>query len=516
MDKVVTLKKENGVAVITFNNPPANALSLNVREGLDEAFAAANADAGICALVITGGGKAFCAGADINEFAVMLASGRNDSPEMHPFFQKLESNPKPVVMAIHGHALGGGLELAMAGHYRVATAETVVGQPELNLGIIPGAEGTQRLPRLVGLAKAIELCLSGAPIKAAEAVKLGILDRVVEGDLLAGAVQYAREIAGKTSHPVTSRRTDKLTTGAAENEAVLKAGREQARKSRRNLYAAQAVMDAFEAAATLPFDEGCKREREIVGKCFTHDQAKALIHAFLAERAVSKIPGIPPGTPAAEIRKAGVIGSGTMGSGIAMAFANVGTPVLLNDSDEAALGRAMANIRKNYEGSVKKGRYSQEVAEQRIGLIHPQATLAGFEDVDIVIEAVYENLELKKQIFGQLDKVVKPSCLLASNSSGLDIDEIAKTTSRPQAAIGTHFFVPANAMRLVEVVRGKLASPETIVSAMALAKKLKEGGRTGPQHSGFYRQSHDVPVPEGRNAPGRGRGDAVAGGWRAG
>ncbi len=485
MNKVVTLKTENGVAVITFDNPPANALSLNVREGLEEAFAAANADAGICALVIAGGGKAFSAGADINEFAVMLASGKNDSPEMHGFFQQLESNPKPVIMAIHGHALGGGLELAMAGHYRVAAADAVVGQPELNLGIIPGAEGTQRLPRLVGLAKAIELCLTGAPVKAAEAAQLGILDRVIEGDLLAGAVQYAREVAGRTSHPVTSRRTDKLTASAAENDAILKAGREQARKTRRNLYAAQAIMDAFEAAVTLPFDEGCKREREMVGKCFTHDQAKALIHAFLAERAVSKIPGIPSGTPVAEIRKAGVIGSGTMGSGIAMAFANVGIPVLLNDTEEAALERAMGNIRKIYEGSVKKGRFSQEVAEQRIALIHPQTTLAGFEDVDIVIEAVFENLELKKQIFERIDKVVKPSCLLASNSSGLDIDEIAKTTSRPHAAIGTHFFVPANVMRLVEVVRGKFASPETIVSAMALAKKLKKVGVLARSTPGF-------------------------------
>ena len=485
MNKVVSLKKENDVAVITFDNPPANALSLNVREGLEEALAAANADAGIRALVFMGGGKAFCAGADINEFAASLASGKNDSPEMHGFFQQLENNPKPVVMAIHGHALGGGLELAMAGHYRVATADAVVGQPELNLGIIPGAEGTQRLPRLAGLAKAVELCLTGAMVKAPEAVKLGILDRVIEGDLLAGAVQFAREIAGKASHPITSRRSDKLTGSAAENTAILNAGREQARKTRRNLQAALAVIDSLEGAVTLPFDEGCKREREISYKCFASDQAKALIHAFLAERAVSKVPGIAAGTPVAEFRKAGVIGSGTMGSGIAMVFANVGIPVLLNDTDDAALERAKAHIRKIYEGSVKKGRFSQEVAEQRIALIHPQTTLAGFEDVDIVIEAIFENMETKKAIFGKLDKVVKPSCLLASNTSSLDIDEIASSISRPQTFIGMHFFVPPNVMRLLEVVRGKLAAPETIVSAMALAKKLKKVGVLAGNCPGF-------------------------------
>ena len=485
MNKVVSLRNESGVAVITVDNPPANALSPNVRDGLEEAVAAANADAGIRALVIAGGGKAFSAGADINEFAASLAAGKNDSPEMHEFFQQLENNPKPVVMAIHGHALGGGLELAMAGHYRLASADAVVGQPELNLGIIPGAEGTQRLPRLVGLAKAVELCLTGTLVKAADAVNLGIIDRVIEGDLISGAVQFALEVAGNASHPKTSRRSDKLTGSAAENEAILKAGREQARKTRRNLEAALAVIDALEGSVTLPFDEGCKREREIVRKCFTSDQAKALIHAFLAERAVSKIPGIPADTPVAEIRKAGIVGSGTMGSGIAMAFANAGIAVLLNDTEDAALQRAMANIRKIYEGSVKKGRFSQEVAEQRIAMIHPQTTLAGFEDVDIVIEAVFENLELKKQIFAKIDKVVKPTCLLASNTSGLDIDEIAKTLSRPHALVGMHFFVPANVMRLVEVVRGKLAAPETIVSVMALTKRLKKVGVVAGNCPGF-------------------------------
>jgi 3-hydroxyacyl-CoA dehydrogenase len=484
MNNVVKLTKQNDVAIITFDNPPANALSLKVREGLVEAVAAANADAGIRALVITGGGKAFSAGADINEFATALASGKNDSPEMHDFFHQLEDNPKPVVMAIQGHALGGGLELAMAGHYRAALPDAVVGQPELNLGIIPGAEGTQRLPRLVGLAAAVDLCLGGAPVKAAEAVKLGILDRVIEGDLLAGAAQFAREVAGKTSHPKTSGRTDKLAAGASEHAAILKAGRDKARKTRRNLNAAVAVIDALEAATTLPFDEGCKREREIFQKCFTSDQAKSLIHAFLAERGVSKIPGLPS-VPPPEIRQAAIIGSGTMGSGIAMVFANVGIPVLLTDSNKEALNRGVATIRKNYENSVKKGRFTQQVAEERIGLIKAQPNMDGFENADVIIEAVFESMDLKKQIFTQIDKIAKPSCLLASNTSSLDIDEIAKITSRPQSVVGLHFFSPANVMRLVEVVRGKLIGKETIAAAMALTKRLKKVGVLVGNNPGF-------------------------------
>jgi 3-hydroxyacyl-CoA dehydrogenase len=473
MNDAVKLSKDNDIAIITFDNPPANALSLNVREGFVSAVTAANNDPSVRAIVIRSGAKLFSSGADINEFAESLASGKNDSPEMHGFFQQLENNPKPVVMAINGMALGGGLELAMAGNYRVAAPDVLVGQPELNLGIIPGAEGTQRLPRLVGLAKAVDLCLSGAPIKAPEALQLGLIDRIIEGDLLAGAVQFAREVAGKPA-PKASQRTEKLA--GADNAAILAAGRATAKKTRRNQTAPIALLEALEAAVTLPFDEGCKRERELFQKCFTSDQAKALIHAFLAERAASKIPDVPADTPVAEIRKAGIIGSGTMGSGIAMAFANAGIPVLIMDSDRAALDRGMGNIRKLYEGSVKKGRFSQAVMDERLGRITPQTDLKGYEDVDIIIEAVFENMDLKKSIFSQIDKIAKPSCILASNTSSLNIDEIAQTTSRPEKVIGLHFFSPANVMRLVEVVRGKLVSKPTIATAMALTKKLKKVG----------------------------------------
>jgi 3-hydroxyacyl-CoA dehydrogenase len=283
-----------------------------------------------------------------------MAAGKTDSPEMHDFFRQLENSPKPVVMAIHGHALGGGLELAMAGHYRVATPDAVVGQPELNLGIIPGAEGAQRLPRLAGLAKAVDLCLTGASIKAPQALELGIVDKVVEGDLVAGAAKYAREVMAHKDHPKTSQRDEKLGADAGKSAEILSAARAQARKTRRNLFAAQAVIDALEGAATLPFDQGCLREREIVRKCFASDQAKALVHAFLAERAAAKIPDIPPDTPVAEIRSVAIVGSGTMGSGISMALANVGIPVRMMDSDSAALARGLANIRKNYEISTRR------------------------------------------------------------------------------------------------------------------------------------------------------------------
>jgi 3-hydroxyacyl-CoA dehydrogenase len=485
MSNVVKLVKDNDVAVITFDNPPANALSPSVREGLEKAIAEAAADSGIRAIVVTGGGKAFSAGADINEFAENLAAGRNDSPEMHDLFQQFENSAKPVVMAIQGHALGGGLELAMAGHYRVAMADAVVGAPELNLGIIPGAEGTQRLPRLVGLAKAIDLILDGKPIKATEAQNLGIIDIVVESDLLPNAVDFARQMADRKSHPKTSKRTEKLEANVAEHAAILAAGRDKAKKNRKNQTAPLAALAALEAAVTKSFDEGCKVERDLSRECFSGDQAKALIHVFLAQRAVSKIPDIPANTPLVNVKKAGVIGAGTMGSAIAMVFANADIPVLLTDAIPEAIERGMNNIRKNYETSVKRGRFSQEYVDQRLALIHPQPTKAGYEECDIVVEAVFEKLELKRAIFTEIDKIAKPGAILATNTSSLDIDEIAKATSRPQCVIGLHFFSPANVMKLVEVVRGKLVNKETVASAMALTKRLKKVGVLVGNNPGF-------------------------------
>jgi 3-hydroxyacyl-CoA dehydrogenase len=476
MNKLVNFSTQNGVAVITINNPPVNALSPGVPEGLVEALDAAEKDPTARAIVIIGGGRTFIAGADIKELELAATGRGSGPPEFHGILARIEDSTKPVVMAIHGTALGGGNEVAMAGHYRVAVPDAQIGQPEVNLGIIPGAEGTQRLPRLVGVAAAVDLCVSGKPIRAPEALKLDLIDRVIEGDLLTGAVAFALEIADKGGALRKTRElSDKLGSEFVD-ASIFAAGRDQARKTRRNMIAPLKVVDAIEAAATLPFDEGCKKEREIFEECIASDQARALIHAFFAERAVAKIPDIPKDTAVYNIRQAGIIGAGTMGGGIAMACANAGISVLLKEVEQAALDRGLATIRKNYENSVKKGRFSQQVMDQRMALIHPQLTYDGFAQADLIIEAAFEGMDLKKRIFGEIDKIAKPDCVLASNTSTLDIDEIAAVTARPQIVIGLHFFSPANVMRLVEIVRGKATGKEVVATALALAKKLGKVG----------------------------------------
>ena len=474
MNKLVAFDKQNDIAVITVQNPPVNALSPGVPEGLASGIDAAQADAGVRAIVIIGGGRTFIAGADIKELE-QAAAGRGSAPKLHDLLRKLEDSPKPVVMAIHGTALGGGLEVAMAGHYRVATPDAQVGQPEVNLGIVPGAEGTQRLPRLTGVPMAVDLCVSGKPIPAPEAAKLGLIDSIIDGDLLTGAIQFAGEKSMQGPHPKTRERNEKLGS-PVENVALFAAAREQARKTRRNMIAPLKAIDALEAAVALPFDEGCQREREIITECLASDQCRALIHAFFAERTASKIPGLSKETPAFPIRKAAIVGAGTMGGGIAMAMANAGIPVLLKDADQAALERGMANIRRNYESSVKKGRFSQNVMDRRLALIQPQVSYDGVPTADLVIEAVFENMALKKQVFAELDRIAKPDCILASNTSTLDIDEIAASTSRPYMVIGLHFFSPAHVMRLLEIVRGKATDKHVIATALALAKTLRKVG----------------------------------------
>ena len=476
MNELVTVSRQDTVAVITVNNPPVNALSPGVPEGMAASVEAAEKDGSVRAIVLIGGGKTFIAGADIKELEDAASGRGSGGPHLHGLLARIEDCSKPVIMAIHGTALGGGLEVAMAGHYRVASPDAQVGQPEVNLGIIPGAEGTQRLPRLAGIAAAVDLCVSGRLIRASEARDLGLLDRIIEGDLLAGAVAFAREAATRGGpHPKTRERSDKLGS-AQTNAPIFAAGKEQARKTRRNMTAPLRAVEAIEAAATLPFEEGCRKEREIVRGCLASDQCRALIHAFFAERAVSKIPDVPKETPAAAIRQAAIIGAGTMGGGIAMALANAGISVVLKDTDQAALDRGLATIRKNYEGSVKKGRFSQAVMDQRMALIRPQLSYDGLESADLIIEAVFENMALKKQIFAQLDRIAKPACVLASNTSTLDIDQIAASTSRPHMVIGLHFFSPAHVMRLLEIVRGKATGKEVIATAMALAKTLRKVG----------------------------------------
>jgi 3-hydroxyacyl-CoA dehydrogenase len=464
----------DNVAVITIDNPPVNALSPGVPEGILAALDTAERDASVRAIVVIGGGRMFISGADIKELEEAARNPAKGGPDLHPLLTRIEDCGKPVIMAIHGIALGGGLEIAMAGHYRVAVADASLGAPEVNLGIIPGAEGTQRLPRLIGVAAAVEMCVVGKAIKAPEALRLGLIDRVIDGDLLKGAIAFARDVAGHAVHK-TRERNDKLGS-AAENTAIFAAGRIQAGKIRRNQTAPLAVLEALEAATTLPFDEGCKKEREIVRRVLAGDQAKAMIHIFFAERAVGRVPGIPKDTAAYPIANVGIIGAGTMGGGIAMACANAGISVLLRETEQAALDRGMAGIRKNYESSVKKGRFPQAVMDQRMALIHPQLTYDGFDQADLIIEAVFESMPLKKQIFGEIDKIAKPDCVLSSNTSTLDIDEIASATSRPQMVIGLHFFSPAHVMRLVEIVRGKLAGNEVVATSLAIAKKLGKVG----------------------------------------
>jgi 3-hydroxyacyl-CoA dehydrogenase len=493
MSQLVSLTRHDDVAVVTIQNPPVNALSPGVPEGIGESIAAAAQDPDVRAVVIIGAGKTFIAGADIKELEKAAAPGGGSAgPDIHGLLQGIEDCPKPVIMAIHGTALGGGLEVAMAGHYRVAAPDAQVGQPEVNLGIIPGAEGTQRLPRLVGLAAAVDMCVSGKPIKAPEALTLGLIDKIVEGDLASGAISFAREKAD-AGGPVRKTRELGDKIGWGDIGATLAQGRAQARKTRRNQTAPLRVVDALEAAATLPFEEGRLKEREIMRERMASDQARALIHAFFAERAVSKVADIPSNTRAYEIRKVAIIGAGTMGGGIAMACANAGIPVLLKDAEQAGLDRGVATVRKNYEGSVKRGRFSQETMDQRMALIHPQLTYEGFDDADLIIEAAFESMALKREIFGAINKIAKPDCVLATNTSTLDIDQIAASTSRPEMVVGLHFFSPANVMRLVEIVRGAATSKEVLATALAVAKKLGKVGVVVGNCRGFVGNRMMIP-----------------------
>jgi 3-hydroxyacyl-CoA dehydrogenase len=503
MSDLVQFTKQDGIAVITINNPPVNALSPGVPEGILEAIEKIDRDDGVQAGVLIGGGRTFVAGADINEFGKMTSGIRPRGAGMLPMLLRIEDCRKPVVVAIHGTAFGGGLELAMAGHYRVAVASAQVGQPEVKLGIIPGAGGTQRLPRLAGVAVAVEMCAGGKPVSAEQALRYGIIDRLIEGDLLAGALAFAREVAGKPA-PKTRERNAKLGT-PEQNAALFAATRETARKKQAGLMASLAAIDAIEAAVKLPFDKGCEVEQKLFGECLFSDQSKALIHVFFGEREVAKIPDIPKETSLIPINSAAVVGAGTMGGGIAMVLANAGIPVLLKEADQAALDRGIATIQKNYASSVKRGRFTQQFVDECLKRIQQTLSFDGFSGVDLVIEAVFEGMALKKEVFKELDRVCKPGAVLASNTSTLSIDEIASSTARPEFVIGTHFFSPANVMRLLEVVRGKATSKEVIATCMQLSKRLGKVavlvgncmGFVGNRMFGPYRREAQFLVEEG-------------------
>jgi 3-hydroxyacyl-CoA dehydrogenase len=476
MPELVHYEVRDRVAVLTVDNPPVNAMGPGVLEAIEEQVARANDDAAVDAMVLIGAGATFVAGADIKIFGTLKTREQSlaRSQNTHARLKRIEDSQKPLVAAIHGNALGGGLEIAMSCHYRVMAHDAKVGQPEVLLGIIPGAGGTQRLPRLCGAELAIEMCTAGKPLSASRAMQAGIVDRVWQADLLDEAVRFAKSTA--TSAGV--RKTREQNGKVANEKCVIACGAARAAlaKTAKGLIAPFKAIDAIEGAFTLDFEQGSARERELFADCVTSLQSRALVHMFFADREAAKVPDVPKDTPVTKIERAAVIGAGTMGGGIAMAYANAGIPVLLKDVDDAAVQRGLATIRKNYESTVAKGRMTNEALDRTMALITPTTTYDGFASVDIVVEAAFEDMNLKKQIFADLGRITKPSCILASNTSTLDIDEFAKASGRPQKVIGHHFFSPANVMKLLEIVRGRETDKETIATSLALAKRLGKVG----------------------------------------
>ncbi len=470
MDNPVSFERRGRIGIIAIDNPPVNALGHAVRVGLAGALEAAGRDPQVDVIVLHSAGRLFTAGADIREFGKP-----SQAPTLPEVIAAFDRSPKPVVAALHGTAFGGGLELALACHYRVALAGTRIGLPEVKLGLLPGAGGTQRLPRLTGVERALDMIITGDPVEAREALELGILDAVyAQGAALDAALDFIEKTGMDklTAAPVSSR-SDRI---AGTDPAVFAAARAKLAKEKPNLFSPQRCVDAVEAAATLPFPEGIARERALFRECMASPQRAGLIHAFFGEREVARIPALPAGTPLRKVEKAGVIGAGTMGSGIAMCFASAGIPVTLVDAKGDALQAGLANVRRTYEGNAKKGRISAEEAGRRIALVQAAESIDALSDADLVIEAVFEDLELKKKIFAALDKVCKPGAILATNTSTLDINAIAEATSRPQDVCGMHFFSPANIMRLLENVRGEKTADDVIATIMDVARRIGKVG----------------------------------------
>lgn len=465
------------VAVLSIDNPPVNALSVAVWEGIDDAVARAGADSEVDAVVLMGAGATFVAGTDIKIFDTLITREHSlaRSAKTHAILRRIEDLPKPVVAAIHGHALGGGSEVALACHYRIATPTALVGQPEVRLGIIPGAGGTQRLPRLAGPAVALEICTTGTPVSAQQALASGIIDQIATGDLRHDAIAFARDAAARGTWHKTRERSDKLVDLAAGLEACERTRGSLAKHSR-GVTAPSATVDAIEAGLRRGFDAGSLVERERFADCVVSTESRALRHLFFAEREVRNIPDVPRTTPAREIRRAAVVGAGTMGGGIAMTYASAGIPVFLKDVDDAAVQRAMATIRKNCDATRSKGRMTSDEVEQTMALITPTTTYDGFEDVDIVVEAVFEDMALKTATFSELARATRPDCILASNTSTFDIDALARASGRAPFVVGHHFFSPANVMKLLEIVRGRETGPGVIATSLALAKRLGKVG----------------------------------------
>jgi 3-hydroxyacyl-CoA dehydrogenase len=463
----VTLAMDDGVAVIAVNSPPVNTINAAVRQGLFAAVADIRARPGLAAVVLVCEGSTFFSGADIGEFA-----GPPKEAEYRDLFRQLEQLPVPVVAGMHGVAMGGGLEIALACHYRVALADARFGLPEVTLGIIPGAGGTQRMPRLIGVERTLEMILAGRPVDVATAVAQGFIDSQVQGDLRAGTIAYARALL--RSGAGVRRTSDRSVDPATATPAIIERLKAQAKSQYPNREAALTAIQAVSAAASMPFEAGLLYETELANRSKATLESKALIHVFFAERDTRKVPGLPADTKGRSIASAGVIGAGTMGGGIAICFANAGLPVTLIDGNREALDRGLAVVGKTYDTMVKRGRLTQEERDERMALIRGSLNYADLAGADVVIEAVYESLDLKRKIFGALDAVVKPGAVLATNTSTLDIAEIAAATRRPEEVIGLHFFAPANVMPLLEVVRTDATAPAVIRTALDLAKSLRK------------------------------------------
>ncbi len=469
--------KRGETGIIWINNPPVNAISVDVRTALIDGVMRLARDPEIKIGILACEGRTFMAGADITEFGKPPLS-----PGLHEAIVALESSPKPIVAAIHGTALGGGLEVALGCHYRVALATAKVGLPEVKLGILPGAGGTQRLPRLIGIEAALALMVSGDPVPAPQAAAAGAIDRIIEGDLIDGALAYAGELVMRGAPP---RKIRDIEIRGEPAPGFFDDARRRIARERKNLYAPQRIVDALEAAATLSFDRGMTRERELFMQCMNNSQARALQHVFFAERKTASVPNLDKAAGKRDIKSVAVIGAGTMGGGIAMNFLNAGIPVTVLEMNPQALDKGVSVIRKNYENTAAKGKLSEQQLEQRLRLLKPTLAYEDVRDADLVIEAVFETMAIKKEVFASLDKVAKRGAILATNTSYLSIDEIAAATSRPGDVLGMHFFSPANVMRLLEIVRGENTAPDVLLTVLDLAKRIGKVGVVCANRDGF-------------------------------
>ncbi len=470
INEVTTLEVKEGVAILTLNSPPVNALSANVREGLNNGVSAAIEDDSVKSIVIICEGRTFIAGADITEFG-QAPKG----PSLYDVQDMIENSPKPVVAAIHGTALGGGLEVALTCHYRIAVPSAKCGLPEVNLGLLPGAGGTQRLPRIVGAQKALVMMTSGEHVPANQCLDMGLVDELAnEGDLETDAITFANKIVSEGRPLVKVRDADDKIKDDKGNEALFSNFRKSILRRTRGFLAPEYNIQCVEAAVNLTFEEGLKVEQELFMKLMTGSQSAAQRYIFFAQRQVTKIPDIEKETPLKEINSVGVIGAGTMGGGISMNFANVGIPVTIIEQSQERLDKGLGIIRKNYENTAAKGRITNEQVEERMSLISGKTSIEELNTQDLIIEAVFENMDLKKDIFKQLDSICKDGAILASNTSALDVNEIAAETNRPEDVIGLHFFSPANVMKLLEIVRGDKTSKSVVASSLAVAKTIQK------------------------------------------